>query len=179
MVPTRNATRAWLTVLVALAVAAPGAAGRAASTESVNLLEAFRIQLPKVGRATTLPILLPRTLRLAGPAPKLYASGAGRRASWVLTLAGAPRCRGASACFVASFEARRGKRLPGRSNLRLVGGVRALYQPISCGASCSPASLWFVRDGVLHSWQLKDPPRRARAAFIRMANEAIRAGSRG
>lgn len=129
-------------------------------------------------KATQVAVLLPTYLELGGGARKLYASGAGRRTSWVLSLGAVPRCGGATACFVASFAGDRGQRLPGRSNVRLSGGVRGLYQPISCGASCSPASLWFVYRGVLYSWQVKDPPRRVRAALVRMANAAIRAGSR-
>jgi hypothetical protein len=56
--------------------------------------------------------------------------------------------------------------------------VRGFYLPIGCGASCSPASLWFVRGDVLYSWQIKDPPRETRNALVRMANDAIRAGPR-
>jgi len=154
------------------------ALGAPASAGTIDLLKAFRAELPMVRRATRVPILLPHSLLLAGPAPRLFASGGAQRGGWVLTLAGDPRCGGANACFVASFEAQRGKGLPGRSNVRLTGGVRGLYQPIGCGASCSPASLWFVRGGVLYSWQVKDPPRTARSALVRMANEAIRAGPR-
>ena len=123
-------------------------------------------------------MLLPRALPLAGRAPRLYAEGGGDRRGWVLTLAGAPRCGSANACFVASFEGRAGGKLPGTSNVRLAGGDRGLYIPIGCGASCSPASLWFVHDGVLYSWQVKDPPRAARATLLRLANEAIAAGPR-
>jgi hypothetical protein len=50
--------------------------------------------------------------------------------------------------------------------------------PFSCGASCSPASFWFVHGGVLYSWQVKDLPKGERAILIRMANEAIAAGPR-
>ena len=123
-------------------------------------------------------MLLPRALPFGGRAPKLYADGGGDRRGWVLLLAGAPRCGGANACFVASFEARAGGKLPGTANARLASGDRALYIPIGCGASCSPASLFFVHGGVLYSWQVKDPPRAARTALLRLADEAIAAGPR-
>jgi hypothetical protein len=166
-------------LVCAAAIAAP--AGGAAPTPrsgAIDLLAAFRAELPRVKRTTGVPVLLPASLRLAGPAPKAYASGAGERRGWVLVLAGHPRCGGANACFIASFEARRGGSLPGRANVRLAAGVRAFYLPIRCGASCSPASLWFVHRGVLYTWQVKDPPRNARSALARMASEAIRAGPR-
>jgi hypothetical protein len=171
--------RAAVLALVVLAVGTPSAA--AAPTGSIDLLAAFRTQVAKVKRATTVPVLLPRSLLVAGPAPRVYASGGPARGGWVLLLSGAPRCGGANACFIASFEAQRGKRLPGRANVSLAGGTRALYIPIGCGASCSPASLFFVRGGVLYSWQVKNPPAgasAARAALIRMANDALRAGPR-
>jgi hypothetical protein len=169
---------AWCVAVVAAVAAPAGGAAPAAPTGAINLLEAFGSELPKIKRATRVPVLLPRLLRLAGPAPRVYASGGGQRRGWVLTLAGDPRCGGANACFVASFEGQRGKPLPGRANVRLAGGVRGFYLPIGCGASCSPASLWFVHRGVLYAWQVKDPPRNTRAALAEMANEAIRAGPR-
>jgi len=95
-----------------------------------------------------------------------------------LELAAARNCGGANACFVASFEGRRHGVLPHRTNLDLAGGDPAYYHPISCGASCAPASLWFVHKSILYSWQVKDPPRNAKAVLARLANEAIEAGPR-
>jgi len=170
--------RSALVLAVALIASATSPVA-AAPAASIDLLKASRVELPEIKRATRVPVLLPRSLLLAGsPAGRVYASGGVQRGGWVLTLAGAPGCASANACYLASFEARRGGGLPGRSNVRLAKGVRGFYLPIGCGASCSPASLWFVHGGVLNSWQVKHPPRKARAALVRMANEAIRAGPR-
>ena len=38
-------------------------------------VKAFRSQLPKIRRTTTVPILLPRTLPVLGRARKVYATG--------------------------------------------------------------------------------------------------------
>jgi hypothetical protein len=178
--PRRTSPLRLACALVVVAALAAPAAGALSTTRAgtIDLLEAFGYELPKVKRTTRVPVLLPRALRLAGPAPKVYASSGADRRGWVLTLAGVPRCGGASACFIASFEGQRGKPLPERANVRLAAGARGFYLPIGCGASCSPASLWFVHDGALYSWQVKDPLRNARAALVRMANEAIRAGPR-
>jgi hypothetical protein len=169
-------------VALILLVAVAAAEAQASAAGSIDLLETFKTQIANIRRATNLPILLPRSLIVAGTPPRrVFAAGGPDRGGWVLTLAGAPRCGGANACFIASFDARRGKHLPEPANVRLVGGTPGFYLPIGCGASCSPASLWFVRGGVLYSWQVKDPPagaRAARAALIEMANEAIRAGPR-
>jgi len=180
VLPAPNKRRLAAGVLVAITVFAAADTGRAgaSSAESVDLLRPFSGQLPKVKRTTTVPVLLPDALPLGGKAPRLYADGGGDRRSWVLVLAGAPRCGGANACFVASFEGRRGAKLPGNANVRLASGDPGLYIPIGCGASCSPASLWFVHGRVLYSWQVKDPPRNTRAALIRLASEAVAAGPR-
>ena len=166
----------------ALAVAAAvavsfSAAALAAPARNVDLLKAFGAQLPKVKRTTTVPVLLPRLLPLGGTY-RVYATGGATRGYWALSLAGAPNCAGANACFVASFEGRRGARLPGKANLRLTGGDPAIYHAFSCGASCSPTSFWFTHDGVLYSWQVKDLPKAPKATLARLAAEAIEAGPR-
>ena len=165
-----------LVVACALALGAAPAGARPAA--SIDLLKTFRAELPKITRATRVPVLLPRALELGGAPRRVFADGGASSSGWVLTLAADPKCGGATACFIASFEAQRGNRLPDRANVRLAGGARGFYLPIRCGASCAPASLWFVHAGIIYSWQVKDPPRPARAALIRMANEAIRAGPR-
>ena len=109
---------------------------------------------------------------------KLYSRGSGGRASYVLSLEGAPNCLGANACFVATFAGKRGGKLPGRPNARLSSGDQAFFRMFSCGGSCSPNSFWFTHRGVLYSWQVKDLPKGERAIMIRMANEAIAAGPR-
>jgi hypothetical protein len=161
--------------LVALGGAAAAAAG---GSRNVDLLRAFAPQLPKVKRVTSAPVLLPGRLPLGG-SYRLYATGGASRSSWELTLAGAPRCGNANACFVASFAGTRGATLPWRRNATLRNGDPAAYKPITCGASCSPASFWFVHAGVLYSWQVKDlASTNARAAFVRLANDALVAGPR-
>lgn len=162
-----------LTTAAALAVPAAGS-----STGSADLLKAFAGQLPAVKSKTTVPVLLPRSLPFADRVPRLYGTGFGSRNAWSLVLAGAADCRGANACFLASFEDKRGGKLPGRANLRLAGGQPALYKGITCGGSCSPATLWFTYRGVLYTWQHKDPPRNTKAVLARLAAQAISAGTR-
>ena len=146
-------------------------------TRKVDLLRTFGGRLTKVTNVTTVPVLLPRTLPLGG-SYRLYAFAAATRGSYLLSLEAAPNCRGANACFVATFEGRRGGRLPGRPNVRLAAGDPAIFRLFSCGGSCSPTSFWFTHEGVLYSWQVKDLPKGERAILVRMANEAIAAGPR-
>jgi len=164
-----------LTLVLAGLLAVPALA---ATTQNADLLKAFAKQLPAVKHKTTVAVLLPTSLPFAGKVPKLYPTGGASKNAWDLELAGAPNCGGADACFLAPFEAKRGGKLPGTSNLKLAGGQPALYKGITCGASCSPATLWFVYHGILYTWQHKDPPANAKAVLARLAAQAIAAGPR-
>jgi hypothetical protein len=167
-----------LTLVLLLAATSAGAALAAGpAPRNVDLLRTFSPRLAKVKAATTVPILLPRALPLGGRY-KLYSRGSSARASYVFSLEGAPNCRGANACFVATFAGKRGGKLPGRPNVRLSSGDQAIFRMFSCSGSCSPNSFWFTHRGVLYSWQVKDLPKGERAIMIRMANEAIAAGPR-
>ena len=145
--------KALAAVLALSAVTAVSAV--AASAGSVDLPKIFSKQIAAITKTTAVPVLLPGSLPFAGEVPKLYASGGATPDGWDLELAGAPNCGGATACFFASFEAKRGGKLPRKANLRLSGGDPAVYQAISCGASCSPATLWFTHGGVLYTWSDK------------------------
>ena len=162
--------------VLALALAV-GATALAAPPRQVDLLSAFKSRLANVKARTTVPVLLPRKLPLGGTY-KLYVSSSASRGYYVLSLEGAPNCHGANACFVATFEGKRGGSLPLKANVRLASGDPAVYHALSCGGSCSPTSFWFTHEGVLYSWQVKDLPKGERALLIRMANEAIASGAR-
>jgi hypothetical protein len=168
-----------LVLLLALGalVSTTALAAKPPPTRNVDLLKTFGPRLTKVQHTTTVPVLLPHVLPLGGTY-RLYASGSASRHSYLLALEAAPNCRGANACFVATFQGKRGGRLPGKANVRLATGDPAFFHPFSCGASCSPTSFWFTHDGVLYSWQVKDLPKGERAILIRMANAAIAAGPR-
>ena len=150
----------------------------AASHGSVNVLRAFSKQLPVVRKNTSVPVLLPASLPFAHKLPKLYLTGYASRNDWGLVITGAPNCGGADACFLASFEGKRGGKLPRKPNLRLAGGQPAVYKGVTCGGSCSPATLWFTNRGVLYTWQHSDPPANGRTVLARLAARAIAAGPR-
>ena len=166
-------------IVVALAAAVLAVPALGSSTGSADVLKVFAKQLPTVKRKTSVAVLLPATLPFGGEVPaRLFATGSAGRTSWTLELDGAPNCGSADACFLASFQARRGGHLPSNRNLTLRGGQPAFYKGITCGASCSPATLWFTYRGVLYAWQHKDPPRNAKAVLARLAAQAISAGPR-
>ena len=133
--------------------------------------------LPTVSARTRVPVLLPD--RMPYEDATLYPSGSGRRRAWSLSLAAAPDCGGANACFVAEFSARKGARPSGRRKVRLRGGRTGWFTPLSCGASCAPPSIAWRQHGAAYWIQArvggKDTERRI---LVGMANQAIRAGAR-
>jgi hypothetical protein len=156
-------------LLAALAVATAPAA-------DLNAL--FADTLPAVKAKTAIPILLPDSMPSDFDA--LYASGVGSAREYSLGLAAAPDCGGANACFVADFSARTGGTPFGRGKVTLAGGRHGRYQPLSCGASCSPPSISWKQGGVTYTIQADVEASKAtdRQALVKLADDAIRHGPR-
>jgi hypothetical protein len=160
-----------------LAAAVVCASAGAGSSERVNLLS-FKALLAKIERSSPVPVILPASLPILDKL-RVYASGGGNATSWELDLAFAPNCENATACFLASFQGERAASLPGRANARLADGDPALFKQSSCGASCAPASLWFVHHGALYGWQDSEIGAKTAELFLlRLANAALAAGPR-
>jgi hypothetical protein len=163
-----------LAAVAALLVAAPPSFAKPVDHD---IPAAFAAVLPAVVAKTRLPVLLPDTMPFDDI--ELFGSGAGRKRSWELSLAGAPDCFGANACFVASFGARKDAKLFGRQVVHLRGGRTGRFKPLSCGASCSPPSITWRQHGAVYSIQAKVAGAGSdRSNLKRMANQAIKAGRR-
>jgi hypothetical protein len=161
------------TILALLALAAPAAADR------YDVLDVLGDELARVDRATPVPLLLPDRLDLDFDG-RVFAFGDGTRRGWSFTLTTRRRC-GANACFLATLDAQRGGELAFARRVRVADGVRGSFKPLSCGASCSPPALDFVRRGVRYSLQAKlgvSGDRAARRALLRAARAALAAGPR-
>src|SRR4051794_23477719 len=130
---------------VPFAVAAALLFAPAAQARVVPIPAAFSAVVAKVKRTARVAVRLPSRADLdIGATQQLYVTGTARRGRYDLELAGTSRCHGANACFIAAFTARRGRALGERSNVRLARGLRGVYHPLSCGASCSPPSIAWV-----------------------------------
>ena len=177
----RSVGVAALLLVASLSVwSAETARGSSASTRNstIQLRALFRDEIRTLAVRTAIPVLLPPTLPWSGTVPKLYLSGQATTPRWRISVAAAPACRNATACFVASFEGVRAAALPKTPNLRLPGGQPAVYTPIRCGASCGPATLTFLHRGVVVTWRLKEPPRGGASALVRLAAASLKVGSR-
>jgi hypothetical protein len=126
------------------------------------------------------PVLLPDTINLDYAAGKpVYAEATSvKKDHYALSLSAVEGCGGANACFLAEFFGTRGAKLGYKStNVALALGQNGHFQPSHCGASCAPASISWIQKGV--RYEIAANALGGRAAFVRMANSAIRAGNRG
>jgi hypothetical protein len=131
----------------------------------------------EVKQQTPLPILLPDNFY--SDFDPVYPSGTGAQREYSIGLAAAPDCGGANACFAADFSAVKGGKPYGRGKVTLTKGRHGRYQPLGCGASCSPPSISWKERGVTYTIQAKVVGRQSdRALLAKMANEAIRRGPR-
>jgi hypothetical protein len=130
-----------------------------------------------VKQHTPLPILAPDNFY--SDFDELYPYGGGSEKEYSLGVSAAPDCGGANACFAADFRAEKGGKPFGRGKVTLTKGRHGRYQPLSCGASCSPPSISWKERGVTYTIQAKVVGKKTdRQLLAKMANEAIRKGPR-
>ena len=159
--------RSLLVATLLLAVLAP-----AASAREIDVPQRFATQLERARTQTTVPILLPQTMR--SDFRRFFAEGRATAGAWRFDLAAARDCNQATACFIAEFKGVDGGRPSGRRTIRLNRGRTGYYQPLSCGASCSPPSIEWRERHTRYSIQAKVGTRE----LVRMAELAIRNGPR-
>jgi hypothetical protein len=171
-------TRILISVpLVALAALAPAQAAVTAPPAP-----ALRVVATKLADLTAAPLVLPSILPL-DYGGRVYTMAGPEGRGWSIALAATRNCGGANACTLGSLEATRSARRLGAGDgqrVRLITGQVGRYQPLSCGASCSPPSITFRFGAYVVEYQLKIAagPKRERASMIAIANSALRAGPR-
>jgi hypothetical protein len=174
MVPPMH--RILAAAILALLVAAAGSAS-AAATRDIDLPRLFERQIERAKARTTVPILLPDTLR--SDFRRHFPEGSAGERAWSFEIGAVRDCGSATACFIAQFEGRRGARPSNPRRVDLVRGRTGHFRPLSCGASCSPPSIQWRERGTLYSIQANVGTRRTeRRLLVRMANSAIRNGPR-
>lgn len=156
---------------------------RAAEAEKEAVAEVFRPALAQIQSKTQVPVLLPSALPETLAGRKIYAGGTGSADGYSITLTSAPDC-GANACFIGSFEAKRGGKPAFKRSVNLAEGIKGHYKPLTCGGSCSPPVIEWVYQGVLYSIQLDVAgaghlsPVEEERLITQTANSAIKAGPR-
>ncbi len=145
---------------------------------TVDLPELFQRDLARIAPRTDVPILLPQAM--PDEFDRYVPSGSGRERRWSLQLGAVEGCGGATACFIAAFEGRRGGTPAGPRRVTLAKGRVGRFTPVTCGASCSPPSIAWRERGATYSIQAKVGTEATEVdVFRRMANSAIRKGPRG
>ena len=154
---------------------APAAASAASYIYDVP--ELVERPLTAVKKTAKFDVLLPS--QFTSEHRKLYSQGRGRAGSYRFDIGAVKGCGTATACFVASFRARRGGKPTNPRKVELRGGRRGYFRPLKCGASCAAPSLQWVQDGVLYTIEAKLGTKKTeRRVLIRLANSAIRRGPR-
>ena len=133
--------------------------------------------LRAVKKTARFDVLLPS--QLTTEHRKLFSQGSGRAGSYRFDIGAVKGCGTATACFVASFRARRNGKPTNTRKVKLRGGRRGYFRPLKCGASCAAPSLQWVQDGVLYTIEAKLGTKKTeRRVLIRLANSAIGRGPR-
>ena len=167
-------TRLFLLTLLAVLLA-PAAAS--AATYIYDVPKLVERPLIAVNKAAKFDVLLPS--QFTSEHRKLYSQGSGRARSYRFDIGAVKRCGTATACFVASFRARRGGKPTNTRKVELRGGRRGYFRPLQCGASCAAPSVQWIQDGVLYTIEGKfGTEKTERRVLIRLANSAIGNGAR-
>ncbi|WP_354699891.1 hypothetical protein DSM112329_00149 [Paraconexibacter sp. AEG42_29] len=174
--------------LAGAAAAAVAVAGSAAAVTPVTpdpVAPALTSTLKQLKAKTKLPVLLPSELPVFREGKKpLYPTIGADAKSYAVTLGLVPDC-GANVCSVGYLYALRTKKFPsaaqGKYKVKLRKGATGRYQPLSCGASCTPPTITFRSAGVNYSYSLKldiKRPDTDRSVLTKLANQALAAGPR-
>jgi hypothetical protein len=130
-----------------------------------------------VKKVTKVDVLLPS--RMTTEFKRLFSEGRGRARSYQFEIGASRNCRSATACFVASFRAKRGGTPSNPRKVTLTRGHSGYFQPMRCGASCAAPSIEWVRNGVLYTIEAKLGTKTTeRKILVRLANSAIANGPR-
>jgi len=141
----------------------------------------FHEVVPRIKSKTRVPIFVPSKL----PAPNKYSEaqlmvGDGEANKYGIGLY-YERSR-ANVNFMGFFAGEKIQRKPrfGAAffeRVVLTNGITGYFHDVSCGGSCAPAEIVWVKDGFIYTIQLRTLAL-PKGALIKAANSAIRAGAR-
>ena len=169
--------RRCLSVLTAVACAGL-LAPAVADAKRYDIPAVMGDQLTALVEETPVGVMLPQSLPF-DYSGMLYSSTEVTEGAWFVSLGGKD-CRGANACTLGTLSGVQGGERNNRIRVRLADGKNGWYRPLSCGASCAPPSIEFVRNKVLYGIQAKvfQRGKGTKRILIDAANSAIAAGLR-
>jgi len=174
-------------VLAAAAVTLlPAAASAHTDVRAAGTLKVVKTitqkKIDSAGLKSQLAVLLPDTLATGSTKPSsIKAQSFASKGSYTLDLGVGKNCGGATACLVAEFIGIDNEKPHYKKKIKLAGGKTAYYKPLTCGGSCSPPAIEWRVGKVLYGIQyntLKSGASAQRADLVRLADQALAAGSR-
>ena len=160
-------------LLLVLCVSFAVLAVPAVAAAPVNVPAKFSSVLSKVRTKSGLAVRLPSKLDAGVKPSRVFgAVESVRSGRYHLSLGVGRGCHESTACYVASFFG--GGKVQAGKRVSLARGLSGRYSPISCGASCGPASVSWRQGGVAYTVQFKGK----KAQLVALANSAIRGGAR-
>ena len=151
--------------------------------------EVFVSVLAELKEKTEVPILLPGAL--PGETERLWAFVEAEETDYQILIHyenDDGTQLGSGATFYGMFVGAKGQLPAGLPNhqevreVKLADGNVGFFRPISCGGSCAPANLWWMRDGVSYHIQLKLfsslSEQDQESTITQVANSAILGGPR-
>ncbi|HEV2813083.1 MAG TPA: hypothetical protein VGW10_07525 [Solirubrobacteraceae bacterium] len=153
------------------------ASAATAEAKTYDVDDVLGDDIARVAPLTDVPIRLPARISLGYDDAVFGDGGLERPDGYSFTLAAAPDCGNATACFLAQFSGQENGSFAFRRRVRLARGIVGRYKPTTCGASCSPPMIEWKQRGRYYSLQAKvaGPERRL---MVRAANSAIRSTPR-
>jgi hypothetical protein len=141
----------------------------------------FHEVIPKLKSKTRVPIFVPSEL----PAPNKYGdarlvSGEGEADRYGITFY--YDCPSSGANFMGHFSGEKIHTKPRFGvgffeRVQLVHGITGYFHDVSCGGSCAPPMIVWVKGGYKYALQLRTRSK-SKGAMIKAANSAILAGAR-
>lgn len=165
-------------LVCALAGSFAGSVARA--QQAAEAPDALAAILPELKSQTRVPILLPRKLPTLSKTT-YYPHIKGDAVGYTIRIDSDPDCDGANACFLGMLRAKRGGRYSFPDVVKLGETETARYKPITCGGSCSAATIEWKYEGVLYIAQMNlktENEKEARAEMIELAKSAVASGPR-
>src|SRR4051794_4894206 len=164
-----------LSISFLLVVAVAVAAVPALAAAPVDVPAKFSSLLGKVRARSGIAVRLPSRVDARARHPRVFGAVEGLRGGrYHLSLGFGRGCHESTACYVASFYGRDGGSVSGARKVSLARGIAGRFDPMSCGASCAPASVSWRQGRVAYTIQYKG----SRRALVKLANSAIRGGAR-
>jgi hypothetical protein len=154
------------------------------ATSARPLARVFTSVLPELKAKTDIPVFLPGKLpKPIGNAEHALVKAAEKEYSISLYYELDVGDAGFATEFGAEAEPKyQPQELGNTQEVKLAHGIRGFFRPVSCGASCAPANLWWVEAGVLYQVQLVMSSRTSEAdqekSITAVSNSSILAGPR-